>query len=220
MSTQVAKPKTGWVYIKKNKKTSQDTGHWSEKKKMEVVTTYLACGNLAMTARLCNIPEDTCRRWKTTDWWKDLTTTVREEEDIALDKKLSKILEASIEQVNDRITSGDYIFDSRTGKLKRVPVKLRDLQRVSAEMIDRRALLRKQPTQAQQSQENVADRLAKLADAFSQFAKKVLPEEKVVNEIVEGEFTELPPEYRDVLEPAVESGSGNISGDESCGKAD
>lgn len=194
------RPKHGYVYIKKAKNSPGNNGHWSQKKRMEAVTTYLSTGNLALTGRLCNIPEDTIRKWKAQDWWTQLTDKYYEEDDIALSSKLKKTLDKTIEAVNDRIENGEYLYDSRTGKLKRVPVKLRDAHRVASDLIDKQLILRKQkPVSLERSDESQAGKLAKLAEAFAAFATGKVQEEKIVNEIVEGEYHELPPNYQESI---------------------
>ena len=67
------KPKTGWIYVRKNKNKPGDPGRWNQNKRLEAVTTYLSTGNLALTGRLCNIPDDTIRKWKASEWWQELT---------------------------------------------------------------------------------------------------------------------------------------------------
>ena len=136
-------------------------------------------------------------KWKASDWWRDAVTKVQEEDNVQLDAKLSKVLEKSLDAVNDRIENGDYIYNMKTGKLNRVPAKLKDVHRVTSDLIDRRHLLRKQP-QIQESIQNTEQRLLKLAEAFAQFVGKP-KEEKVVNEVIDGEFEQLPPEYQDAL---------------------
>ena len=141
-------------------------------------------------------------KWKASDWWRDAVTKVQEEDNVQLDAKLSKVLEKSLDAVNDRIENGDYIYNMKTGKLNRVPAKLKDVHRVTSDLIDRRHLLRKQP-QIQESIQNTEQRLLKLAEAFAQFVGKP-KEEKVVNEVYEGDFATLPPEYTEAIQRSAE----------------
>ncbi len=148
---------------------SQGKG-WSEAKKIEVVTTYLALGKAPMVEAVTGVPRQTIRIWKMQPWWKELESEIRHEETQELDSKLSRIVERSLDVVVDRIENGDFILDSRSGEVRRVPVKLKDVHKVSTDLIDKRMLLRKD-TFVKQDKVSVEDVIKKLADQFSDFVK-------------------------------------------------
>mgnify|MGYP003342170342 FL=1 len=81
----------GVVYIRKKKTKAHQPGWWDDKKKLEAVTTYLASGTLALTSAVTNVPVETLRAWKRTDWWKKYTEEIQYEDNIQLDSKLEKI---------------------------------------------------------------------------------------------------------------------------------
>lgn len=143
---------------------------WSESQKIEAVTTWLALGSIPLTAAATSIPKDTLARWRYTDWWKELVLQIRSEETLALDGRLSKIVDKALSVVEDRLDKGNHQYDPKTGELIRVPVNLRDSMKATADLMDRREILRKQPQQ-QQIEKTVDDRLAKLAEEFARFAK-------------------------------------------------
>lgn len=187
-----------YVYVR-NKKTGPGDGNmWPERKKAEAVKTWLATGNLTLTAAMINVPHTTVKLWRQSDWWQEMLENLREQDNIELDSKLTKILEKSMEAMEDRIRDGDYEFDRKTGSLRRVPVKLKDVHKVTSDLIDKRQVLRKQPTSITEQQTTTDDRLLKLAEQFANMAG-ILREEKVVQNVVEGEFEELPEEYKDAL---------------------
>lgn len=196
----VVKPKTGWIYVRKNKTKPNDPGRWNEKKRLEAVTTFLTTGNMSLTSKMCNIPYDTLVKWKASEWWKELTDKYYEEQNIALSSKLEKTLTKSIDAINDRIENGEYMYDPRSGKLKRVPAKLRDVHRVTSDLIDKTLVLRKQKHTQQVSDESTAGKLAKLAEAFAAFASGKPQEEKSVEHVVEGEFEMMPPDYQEAMQ--------------------
>jgi hypothetical protein len=143
---------------------------WSESQKIEAVTTWLALGSIPLTAAATDIPKDTLVRWRYTDWWKELVLQIRSEETLALDGRLSKIVTKALSVVEDRLDNGNFQYDPKTGGNVRVPVNLRDSMKATADLMDRREMLRKQPQQ-EQIEKTVDDRLAKLADEFARFAK-------------------------------------------------
>lgn len=159
--------------------------NYTDAKKIEVVTTYLALGKAPMVEAVTGVPRQTIRQWKMQPWWKDLVNEIQTEEDSELDGKLSRIIDRSLDAVVDRIDNGDFILDSRSGTIKRVPVKLKDVHKVSTELIDKRNLIRGKPTSITQKI-TVEDMMGKLADEFKKWAKLVRPEEKdITNAIYE-----------------------------------
>ena len=158
----------GWVYVKTKKKGAGSPGHWPEAKKVELVTTYLATGSFRLACSMCQIPLATANQWKRTEWFKELVATIQSEESGQLDAKLSKVVDKSLSVVMDRLEGGDYILDSKTGTIKRVPVKMRDAKTVMTDLFDKRQLLRKQPTKITESQ-TVDKRLEMLAERFEKF---------------------------------------------------
>ncbi len=143
---------------------------YSDSQKIEAVTTYLALGNLALTASVLKINELTMREWKQKQWWKDLEQELAVQEDIQLSSRLQKIIDSTLTATEDRIRNGDWIFNNKEGCLIRKPVNLRDVHKVSMDMLDKREhILNKQPTTV--AMEQIDDRLRKLAEKFEQMAR-------------------------------------------------
>ena len=63
------------------------------------------------------------------------------------------------------------IYDQRTGKIKRMPAKMRDLNNAFNTILDKRQLIRKQPTKIVE-QTSTATQLQQLADSFAKFVQK------------------------------------------------
>ena len=152
-----------WVYVKCKKTKPHEPGHWSEKKQLEVVTTYLALGNLSETSRVCNVPMRTVTLWKSQEWWSKLVNDIQSGEGQRTDNKMSKTIDKALDMLMERMEQGDYQYDQKTGRLVKVPLKARDLGQ--------------------------ADRLAQLATQFAQLVGQKVEPEKLVNEYIEGEFT-------------------------------
>lgn len=184
-----------YVYVKAPKRNDikqDDRGWWSEKKKLEALSYYMANGSLAETSRHCQVPYPTLMKWKMSDWWKDKVRDIQTEDYDKLDAKLTKALDKALDQVLDRIENGDHIYDPRTGKLRQVPVKLRDANIAFNGLMDKRQLIRKQPTKIVE-QTTTAAQLQNLADQFAAFVtgKKVTDNLKDVTlEFIAGETVE------------------------------
>lgn len=142
---------------------------YSDKKKIETVTTYLALGKLPMVSAVVDVPVSTIRQWKLQPWWMEMTNQIQTESDQELDSKLTKIVERSLDAVNDRIENGEFIFDPKSGTVKRTPVKLRDVSRVAVDLLDKRDILRGRPVKEKQAQQSI-DLLQKLANQFAEWA--------------------------------------------------
>ena len=167
--------------------------HYSDKEKMNAVCVFAVSGNSRRVAELTKIPEATIRLWKTTEWWNEILTRIHVEEDEELDSSLTKLVTKAVTAVNERLDEGDWVYNPKMDKLIRKPVNARDLAIVTAITIDKRQLLRGQPT-ARIEKVSQDERLNKLALQFKQFtlAKDITQETEVLieNEVEEEEVEE------------------------------
>lgn len=191
--------KHGWIYVKHKKTKPNQPGHWSEAKKLEAATTYLATGNYALTSRIINIPEPTMVLWKNSEWWPELIAQIQQSGDVKLSSRLESVVDKSLNAVNEILENGDYHYDQKRGQIVRVPPKLRDVHKITTDLIDKQTILRKQIKPQQQNEETTDGKLQKLADAFSEFAKGIKKTIKEVDHIIEGDFETLPPDIQEAI---------------------
>lgn len=156
---------------------------WSEQKKIEAVTTYLAVGKFPLVEAVTGVPRATLKQWRLQPWWKELEEDIRREDEYELDAKLSKIIDRSLDAVAERIEGGEFRIDPKTGQIRRVPVTLKDVHRVAVDLVDKRNLIRGKPTSRVEKTETV-DTLAKLAAQFAEWVKISMKKEP---RVVEGE---------------------------------
>lgn len=179
-----------WRYVKAPRKNSlQEVGLWSDKKKNEALAIYIATRSPTLTSEQSNVPITTIKKWQQQPWWKDKLKEAQEQDYEKLDVKLSKALDKALDQVMDRLEKGDYIYDVRTGRTRRIPVKLRDVTNTVNSVIDKRQLIRKQPTKIVE-QQSTAAQLQNLAEQFTKFVKGKLNEDSVkdlVKDCIEGD---------------------------------
>jgi len=164
-----------FVYIKNNKTKAHQLGHWKEAKRIEVVTLFLSIGSMTEVAKLTGVPYPTIEGWRRQDWWKELVEKMQAEDDQKLDAKTTKLIDKALEQLMDRIENGEHIYDQKTGKIKRMPAKLRDLNTAFNTILDKRQLLRRQPTKIIE-QQSTALQLQNLANQFAGFVNKAVKE--------------------------------------------
>lgn len=181
-NTKHRKPKDRSILAKTNRS-------WSDKQKMEAVQHYLLVGNMALTSRVLGIPEITLRVWKTTEWWKNVVEDLKLQENMQMSARLKKLVDASLVAVEDRLVSGDWMYDQKTGEMVRKPVNIRDAHKVAVDLMDKKAMLEKavSPVQEQEQDEN---KLEKLAEKFASFVLKKTEKEPVVIDISDVEVKE------------------------------
>lgn len=155
---------------KKRPTTGVNNMHWSDSQKLEAVTTYLALGNLVLTSSVLKIPEFTLRAWKQKDWWKEIEGELSVQDDIQLSSRLKRIIDTTLSAAEDRIKNGDWIYNNKEGCLMRKPVNLKDVHKVTMDLVDKREHLSNKQT-PQVSMEALDDRLVKLAEKFAEIAK-------------------------------------------------
>ena len=179
-----------WRYVKALRKNTPGVpGLWSDKKKNEAIAVYLATGSATLTSEQINVPIHTLNKWKASTWWKDKVTELQKEDYDRLDTRLGKALDKALDEVMDRLEKGECMFDVRTGKVKRIPAKLRDINTTFTQLLDKRQLIRKQPTKIVE-QQSTAAQLQNLADQFTKFVTGKLNEDRVIDlvkDCIEGE---------------------------------
>lgn len=178
------------VYVKEksNKMSVHDTGNWSEKKKAEALQYWIACGNLKKTSAKTQIPYETLKKWKQQDWWLNGVKDAQTEEYTVLDTQLSKGIDKSLTELMKRMKEGDSVYDPKTGTIKQVPVKMRDLNTTFHNLLEKQMLIRKQPTKIVH-QDTTANQLKNLAEEFAKFVTGIEKKDKLedVSILVEGE---------------------------------
>jgi hypothetical protein len=135
-------------------------------------------GNVRLTAAALKIHEQTIYSWKKMDWWNQLIQEIRKEEKLELSTRLKKIVNKSWDIVEDRLENGDYVYNSKTGEVSRKGVNLRDASKVAVDA----ALLRDKIGSDEAfttATEQIGEKLAKLAEAFSKLSKGIVAPEDI-----------------------------------------
>lgn len=142
-------------------------------KRIEVVTKWLALGNMRLVSELTGVSYQLCRMWKGEKWWDELVEEVKASKTRQLDSKLSKIIDKSLDQISDRLENGDVIFNQKTGTIERKEVSLKDATKVATDLLTRQAVIQKQENEhvVQRDEKSVKDTLAMLALEFAKFNK-------------------------------------------------
>lgn len=159
---------------------------WPKEQKLAAVTQYLALGNMRLVSATTGIDYGLLRKWKMEDWWKEFEREIRNTDNLQLDTKLTKIVDRSLEAVADRLENGDYIYDSKTGRMERKPVAMKDAAKVSVDLLTKRELLRGNATsRTETTAVPVADQLKFLAAEFARMTSGKPIEPAIDVEMVE-----------------------------------
>lgn len=153
------RPKTGGIA------RAMSQGIFPEEKYVEAATLYAATGNVEKVFALTNIPVKILKSWVRQAKFREILEQIREENDEKIDAKFTELVEGALDGLQDRITNGDYIYDTKRGVLLRKPVSAKDLAVTTAINIDKRQLLRGKPTSRTETLGS-GKRLEQLAEQF------------------------------------------------------
>jgi Glu-tRNA(Gln) amidotransferase subunit E-like FAD-binding protein len=191
--------------ISKARSVKNPHAHWSDRQKIEAVTTYLMLGSIPLVAATLKIPEETLWRWKRTDWWHETITEVKSEESLVLSTKIKKIVDKSWEVVADRMENGDFVYNQKTGELIRKPVSMRDASKVAIDSSNLREKLN-MTGNFTVANEQIEEKLGKLAKAFQDLAKGIVRTQDV--ETIE--YTEVDDAVHDQWEEGLQTGESPV----------
>lgn len=163
--------------------------HWSDSQKTEAVQTYMILGSLKLVSGALKIPFDTLKVWKQSEWWKTLEGELRVQEDLQLSARLTKIVNRSYDVIEDRLEHGDFVYDQKSGKMKRKPVTMRDAHKVAVDLIDKKDMLIERHIKGESvTTDKIEKTLADLAANFAKIAASVGKQPIEVTDVVFGKL--------------------------------
>lgn len=144
----------------------------SIEKKVHAACLYAVTGDIKQVSQLCDIPVNQLKTLMAEQWWEDTVQQVRREENDLITAKMTSFVERSLDAVVERLETGDTVINLKTGETYKVPVKLRDIAMVITAFLEKRNLLRGEPTTRSEKlgQEDI---LKELGSKFESFAKKL-----------------------------------------------
>ena len=174
---------------------------------------YLMCGSYSATAAALKIPQMTIMHWKNSAWWKNLEAEQKLQDDIVLSARLKRIAERSFDVVEDRLEHGNFVFDQKTGEIRRLPVSIRDAQQVASAATTHREMMESRKTQ-QSNDGQILDKLEHLAERFAQMAmaktKSIRDENRTID------MADVVEEEDDVEEGVFSDMESEQSGEDEC----
>ena len=116
--------------------------------RIQVAVAFIVEGNVSRTSRATGIPESTIRDSRKSDWWEQLNAEVRGEKEHEFQAGFTRMVQAAIGQVEDRLTHGDVklVRGAEGHEERRVPVSAKDATMVAAISYDKLRLSLNLPT--------------------------------------------------------------------------
>lgn len=169
------------MLVEKPRRLSDTKKHWSKEQQLEVVKSFLIVGSVRAAARLCKVPEQTAFVWARQPWWKELVDDLQTQDQLKLSSRLKRIVEKTFDVVEDRLEHGDYVYDQKTGEMRRKPVNAKDAAKIGMDFDNKRdTILGKMNSVA--SEEQLDDKLNKLAAKFAAIVNgKKQPDEEPID---------------------------------------
>ena len=153
-------------------KTKAKPTWYTVEKKVHAACLYAVTGNLQQVSTLSDIPVGQLKSMMSEQWWEDVVQQVRREENDQITAKMTSFVEKSLDAVVERLENGDTVINLKTGETYKVPVRLRDIAMVISTFLEKRNLLRGEPTTRSErlGQEDI---LKELGSKFEAFSKKL-----------------------------------------------
>lgn len=159
------------MLVNKERGVQDANKHWSGAQKLEAVKTFLVTGNVAMTARMLKVPEQTMFHWARSPWWQEHLAELKLQDDLQLSGRLKRILDKTLDVVEDRLEHGDFVYDQKSGQMRRKPVNARDAAKIGIDFDNKRETVLSRAG-VQTSEEAIDDKLTKLAQKFADIVNK------------------------------------------------
>jgi hypothetical protein len=143
---------------------------YDNQQRIEAVVHYMVHGSLTKTAKACSIPLTTLHDWTKCEWWPLLIEQVRSEKEVEFQAGFSRIVDAAIEQIEDRLEHGDVkLVKTKDGySQQRVPISAKDATVVAGITYDKLRLSLNLPTSIRSTSDNS---LEALAEKFKKIAR-------------------------------------------------
>jgi hypothetical protein len=139
-------------------------------------------GVLALISTQTGVAEEELKSWMHTSWWSTALEIAKVRQGEKIDARLTEIIRQSTKEVLERIENGD----EKMGPLgvERVKVSAKDLMVIASLALDKRQIIRGQPTSISRSE----GELSGLAEKLRQIGARAATQSAVTNEGVVVEF--------------------------------
>lgn len=148
---------------------------WDMDARIQACIAWLITGSTEEAGKLCNIPGRTIRDWMHQPWWEDVLSEARTIKQKELDALWTGLIHKSTTELRKRLDDGDPLM-GKDGQVKYMPVKAKDLAIITSIAVDKRALLRNQPT-SRVERITIEEKLDRIGTKLEQLDRQ---EEKII----------------------------------------
>lgn len=138
--------------------------------KLQAALAWIMVGSTEEASRLCGVPGRTIRYWMEQSWWENVVDEARKVKQKELDGLWTGLIHKAATEVKERLEEGDETLDKQ-GNIRRTKIKAKDLAVILSIVVDKRALLRGEPT-ARRETRSTQDTLNDVATALEKFDNK------------------------------------------------
>ncbi len=166
--------------IAENKVQLRDLRDINKEELMACCFEYFTTGDIREIAKKRRIDLESLSRMQRESWWQSELRAIAQQAAVQLKVKLTRIIGLSLDQLEDRITNGDYKMDA-DGNQHRVPVQAQVLASITNVIFEKK---KQMDLEANGVVTGETARLLNLAAALK--AKNVTPNEVIDADIIEG----------------------------------
>ena len=151
---------------------------WDMDSRIQAAIAWLITGSSEEAGVLCNIPGRTIREWMQKTWWEDVLAEAKGIKQKELDALWTGLIHKSTTELRKRLDAGDPVM-MKTGDVRFMPVKAKDLAIITSIAVDKRALLRNQPT-SRVERITIEEKLTRIGDRLEALDKETVEKEAQV----------------------------------------
>lgn len=146
---------------------------WS--KRMEVVARFMLLGNMRLVSEQMNISYNTLMAWKNSDWWPEMVDQLKRQKQSKTNENITRLIEQSLEVMQDRLDHGDFVFDQKTGQVVRKPVNVRDATQIATNLLQRQQVQEEFEQKLSSKSATVQETLAMIAQELKKHKQNTGP---------------------------------------------
>ena len=146
----------------------------SWEKRLDVVGRYMLLGNLRVVSEQTDVPYATLVEWKKSEWWSDFVDQIKRQKKSKTNEHITKIIEQSLEVMQDRLQNGDFVMNNKTGEIIRKPVGVRDVTAITTNLLQRQLQIEDTMERNNHTNDSVSETLLLLAREFQKWTKPPL----------------------------------------------
>lgn len=146
--------------------------------KIHAVTCYIVTGSFSKASKHSAVPEQTIKGWKNKEWFRVVAKYVQQARQEELDASMSEVIHSSMDIVKDRLQTGDYKYNIKTGEIIQIPIPAKDAALIADKIIKNRNLLRGDATSRTDSS-SLSEKIMDLKNQFRSFTEQKVIEAEV-----------------------------------------